>query len=110
MTYLVHLFKEGDGLHGLVPPQEVDAYTSEYHAESDVIARFIQENCHTEGAMPGEAPDPVSWNTITSTFQDWKRREDVGNRGSTADLKKRLEAQFGKMPRGGWTSFRFGNA
>jgi P4 family phage/plasmid primase-like protien len=110
MSYLVHLYKEGDGLHGLVPPQEVDAYTSEYHAESDVIARFIQETCHTEGMIPGEAPEVVSWNTITSTFQDWKRREDVGHRGSTADLKKRLEAQFGKMPRGGWTSFRFGTA
>jgi P4 family phage/plasmid primase-like protien len=109
MAYLVHLYKEGEGLRSLVPPTEVDAYTSEYQEESDVIARFIREMCTTEGVLPGEVPDPVSWSSITTTFQDWKRREGE-TRGSAAYLKKRMEAHFGKMPRGGWTSFRFGNA
>jgi P4 family phage/plasmid primase-like protien len=108
MAYLVHLYKEGEGLRGLVPPTEVDAYTSEYQEESDVIARFIREMCTTEGMIPGDVPEPVAWSTITTTFQDWKRREGEA-RGSAADLKKRMEAQFGKMPRGGWTTFRFGN-
>jgi P4 family phage/plasmid primase-like protien len=111
MAYMVHLFKEGDGLRNTIPPKEVDAYTSEYQEESDVIARFIHESCHTDGIMPGDMPDQVSWPSITSTFQDWKRSNEVEKgRGSAADLKKRIEAQFGKMPRGGWTSFRFGSS
>jgi phage/plasmid-associated DNA primase len=111
MAYMVHLFKEGDGLRNTIPPKEVDTYTGEYQEESDVIARFIGETCHTDGMMPGELPDPVAWTTVTSTFQDWKRSNEVERgRGSATDLKKRIEAQFGKMPRGGWTSFRFGNA
>jgi phage/plasmid-associated DNA primase len=107
MAYMVHLYKEGQGLHSLIPPKEVDAYTSEYQEESDVIARFIRETCHAE---TDEIPDATSWPSITTTFQDWKRSNEVIGRGTAADLKKRIEAQFGKMPRGGWTSFRFGNA
>ncbi len=111
MAYMVHLFKEGEGLRNTIPPKEVDAYTSEYQEESDVIARFIRETCHTDGMMPGELPEPVPWASITSTFQDWKRSNEVEKgRGSAVDLRKRLDAQFGKMPKGGWTSFRFGNA
>jgi P4 family phage/plasmid primase-like protien len=111
MAYMVHLYKEGAGLHGLVPPKEVDAYTSEYQEESDIIARFIRENFHTEDILPGEMPEAVPWPNITSTFQEWKRSNEVERgRGSAPDLKKRVEAQFGKMPKGGWTSFRFGSS
>ena len=111
MSYMVHLYTEAAGLHGLVPPKEVDAYTSEYQEESDVIARFVRETFHTDGMTPGEVPDAVAWTSITSTFQEWKRSNEVEKgRGSATDLRKRIEAQFGKMPRGGWTSFRFGNA
>lgn len=110
MAYMVHLFKEGEGLRNTIPPKEVDAYTSEYQEESDVIARFIRETCHTDGIMPGDMPDQVSWASITSTFQDWKRSNEVVGRGSAVDLKKRIEAQFGKPSKGTWTSFRFGSS
>ena len=111
MAYMVHLYKQGQGLHNLTPPKEVDTYTGEYQEESDVIARFIHDTCHTDGIMPGDMPDVVTWASITSTFQDWKRSNEVEKgRGSATDLKKRLEAHFGKMPKGGWSSFRFGSS
>ena len=110
IAYLVHLYKEGAGWGKLKAPKEVDAYTQEYQQESDVIARFMTELFRTdgEGAIPGELPDAVTWQTITSTFQEWKRSNEVMGRGSATDLRKRIEAQFGKMPRGGWTNFQFG--
>ena len=114
MSYLVHLHRDGKGLTKLSPPKEVDAYTSEYKEESDVIARFIREYVHDVGTIVGDPdmpmPEPVSWTTVASTFQTWKRENELANRGSATDLQKRLIAQFGKMPRGGWTSFRFGPA
>ena len=110
MAYMVHLFRDGEGLRNTIPPKEVDAYTSEYQEESDVIARFIRETCHTDNIMPGDMPDAVSWASITSTFQDWKRSNEVVGRGSAVDLKKRVEAQFGKPSKGSWTSFRFGSS
>jgi hypothetical protein len=42
-------------------------------------------------------------------FSEWKRANEL-MKGSPADLKKRLEAAHGKMPRGGWASFRCGDA
>ena len=108
MAYLIHLYKEGNGWRKIVPPEEVMAYTNEYKEESDIIARFLREHCHREERMPGAEPEQVSWSTITTTFQDWKRSNELGARGNATDLKKRMEAQFGKMPRGGWISFRFG--
>ena len=108
MAYMVHLYKEEPRIRGLVPPKEVDAYTSEYKNESDVIARFIQETCRA--TSDGEVADPVSWQSITAAFQQWKRNSDLIGRGNTEDLRKRMEAQFGRMPRGGWVSFHFGSA
>jgi P4 family phage/plasmid primase-like protien len=110
MSYLVHLHREGKGLTKLSPPKEVDAYTSEYKEESDVIARFIREYMHGLETAVDEVPEPVSWGTIAQTFQTWKRENELANRGSATDLQKRLNGQFGKMPRGGWSSFRFGPA
>jgi hypothetical protein len=55
-------------------------------------------------------PEAVSWNSIATTFQTWKRENELMSRGSATDLRKRVETQYGKMPRGGWTSFRFGPA
>jgi len=109
LAYLVHLYKEEPRIRSLVPPKEVDVYTSEYKNESDVIARFIQESCHAVDVNPEDPPEPVSWQSITSAFQQWKRSNDLIGRGNTEDLRKRIEAQFGRMPRGGWTSFRFGS-
>lgn len=114
MAYLVHLHREGKGLTKLSPPKEVEAYTSEYKEESDVIARFIREYVHDVGTIVGDpdvmVPEPVSWNGVAQTFQTWKRENELANRGSATELQKRLIGQFGKMPRGGWTSFRFGPA
>jgi hypothetical protein len=90
------------------------AYTNEYKEESDVIARFVREYVHdvtsAVGDPDGMVPDPVSWNAVAQTFQTWKKENELANRGSATDLQKRLMGQFGKMPRGGWTSFRFGPA
>ena len=110
MSYLVHLHKEGKGLTKLSPPKEVEAYTQEYQQESDVIARFVSEMFHANEVMPGEFPDAVSWTTITTTFQEWKRSNELMGRASATDLRKRLDERFGTMPRGGWTTFRFGAA
>ena len=88
-----------------LPPAEVDAYTNEYQDDSDIIARFIREYAHTDELIEGNV---VSWNDVSSTFQEWKRQNELGHRGSATDLKKRLEERFGKYPRPGWTAFRFG--
>lgn len=114
MAYLVHLYKEGNGFRKLSPPEEVMAYTNEYKKESDVIARFLDEFVHkveiTEGD-PEQLIDATTWTTITTTFQEWKRNNELGSRGSSAtELKKRLETLYGKCSRNGWTAFRFGNA
>jgi hypothetical protein len=98
-----------------VPPKEVDAYTNEYKEESDVIARFLREYMHASDTTIGDPdsfePEAVAWQSISTTFQEWKRQNEVGHgRGSAVDLRKRIEAQFGKMPKGGWISFRFGPA
>ena len=109
MNYLVHLFREGKGLTKLSPPAEVESYTSEYQDDSDTIARFIREFVHARGETEGELV-AVTWTDVATTFQEWKRQNELGHRGSATDLKKRLEEQFGKYPRNGWTSFQFGNA
>jgi phage/plasmid-associated DNA primase len=90
------------------------AYTNEYKEESDVIARFVREYIHEGSAVVGDpdgmVPEAVPWASIANTFQTWKRENELANRGSATDLQKRLTTQFGKMPRGGWISFRFGPA
>jgi phage/plasmid-associated DNA primase len=112
MNYLIHLYKQGNGFHKLVPPEEVMAYTNDYKQESDILARFMEDYCHAYPQSPtatdpeAMAPAAVTWTEVANTFQTWKRNED--GRGSTTDLKKRMEATFGKYPRGGWTCFRFG--
>ena len=114
MSYLIHLYKEGNGWRKLVPPQEVMAYTNEYKEESDVIARFLREYMHAPETAIGDPeapePEPVSWQSISTTFQEWKRQNELVGRGSAPDLKKRLESLYGKYPRNGWISFRFGPA
>lgn len=111
MSYLIHLYSEGMGHPKLKAPAEVDAFTNEYKVESDTIARFLGEYVHDPEQQPGdpdvEVPDQVSWQTITNTFQEWKRSNDLRS-GNTNELKKRLEAKYGKMPRNGWSAFRFG--
>lgn len=108
MNYLVHLYTEGKGLGKLSPPAEVDAYTNEYQDDSDVIARFIREYIHAREGPSGEDINPIPWTEVSSTFQEWKRQNELVYRGSATELKKRLEDRFGKPRRGGWTDFTFG--
>jgi len=104
MAYLVHLYTEGKGLRNLVVPKEVDAYTSEYQEDSDVIAQFIREFIH-----PVDEPlaEGTPWNAILATFNDWKRQNQF-SRGSGTDLKKRIEASYTLVKGVGYNRFRFG--
>ena len=109
MTYLIHLHTEGRGLTRLTPPKEVDAYTNDYKEESDAIARFMGEYIHKNDdavTNPGEGYETVSWSEIATTFKEWKRQNEV--HVGVADLRKRIVETYGKVPSGGWTSFRFG--
>jgi putative DNA primase/helicase len=107
MAYLVHLYTHEVPKHpGLVPPKEVDVFTSEYKNESDVIAQFINEHTRVREST-GEVVS-VAWTDVSATFQEWKRQNELGHRGSATELKKRMEERFGKYPRNGWTSFTFG--
>jgi P4 family phage/plasmid primase-like protien len=106
MSYLIGTFREGNGWRKITPPVEVMAYTNEYKVESDTIARFILEFVHA--VDPAVIPEAVTWNNITSTFQDWKRSNEVAGRAAATDLKKKIEERYGKYPNRGWTSFQFG--
>lgn len=114
MAYLIHLYKEGNGWRKLVPPQEVMAYTNEYKNESDVIARFISEYIRAPETAVGDTGAPaneaVTWNSVSNTFQEWKRQNEFSGRASASELRKRLEGMYGNYPRNGWISFRFGPA
>jgi P4 family phage/plasmid primase-like protien len=108
MNYLVHLYTEGKGLGKLSAPSEVDAYTNEYQDDSDIIARYIHEYIHAREGAEGDDVNGIGWTEVSSTFQEWKRQNELGHRGSATDLKKRIEDRFGKSRRGGWTGFTFG--
>lgn len=110
MSYLVHLYTEGKGLHKLIPPKEVDAYTNEYKEDSDAIAKFMSEFFHPLEPQAGDGPvDGVTWSYIQSEFARWKRENEA--RGSAPELRKRIDVQYGLLPKNchtGWTNFRFG--
>ena len=109
MSYMIDLYRTGNGWHKLSPPSEVMAYTNDYKVESDVIARFMLDYIHAP--EPDVDADGVTWQSITATFQEWKRGNEVGFQGGkAADLRKKLEERYGKYPKGGWTAFRCGNA
>jgi P4 family phage/plasmid primase-like protien len=109
MAYLIHLHMEGKGLTRLTPPKDVEKYTNEYKEESDAIARFMGEFFHTNEETvtdPAEGYEKVSWTEIATAFKDWKRQNEVSV--GIQELRKRVEALYGKLPAGGWASFRFG--
>jgi P4 family phage/plasmid primase-like protien len=117
MSYLIQLYKDGNGWRKLTPPGKVMEYTNEYKEESDIIARFLREYIHplSDPAGSGEPtgdgpPEPTLKTSLTTSFQEWKRANELHGRASSTELLKRIEAQYGKYPRGGWTSFRFGTA
>jgi hypothetical protein len=58
----------------------------------------------------GDAPaDGIPWITILAEFNAWKRNNEIA-KASATELRKRLEKDYGKLPSGGWTSFRFGSS
>ena len=112
LSYLVFLYTKGRGFRKLTPPEKVMEYTSEYKEDSDVIAKFLHEKIHVHPplAEDEQVREPTSWTSITSAFSEWKRTNELMGKGTPAELKKRIEASYGKLPRGGWTSFRCGDA
>jgi P4 family phage/plasmid primase-like protien len=107
MNYLVTIFKEGHGFRKIPVPDKVNLSTSEYKSETDVVGRFITEHFHPlEGEDKGEV---TTTGQINRDFQKWKQENNFTH-GSTAELKKRLEAKYVPYPRNGWTSFRYGSA
>jgi phage/plasmid-associated DNA primase len=105
MNYLVTLFIAGQGFRNLAVPEKIILSTSEYKNETDVIGRFITE--HITALAAGEVvTEGVTTGRIYDVFQKWKRTNEI-MRGSTVELKKRLEATYGSHPRAGWTSFNF---
>ena len=114
LSYLVHLYTEGNGYRRLTPPAKVMAYTSEYKDDNDVIAKFINEKVRVAQTAPpaGEERMSVSWSSITVAFNEWKRANEMMHKpgSSLQELRKRLDANYGKYPIGGWTSFRIGDA
>jgi hypothetical protein len=72
-----------------------------------VIARFIREFVHP--LIPGSEPESVSTGQMNRQLKEWKQNNEIF-KGSPAELKKRMEAVYGKHPPTGWTSFRFGSA
>jgi P4 family phage/plasmid primase-like protien len=110
LTHLIDVYKQGNGWRKITPPSKVMEYTSEYQEESDVIARFIREFVNPlEADGSGEEIVAITTQQMNMTFQEWKRSNEI-HKGNPAELKKRVEAMYGKYPRSGWTSFRFGGA
>jgi putative DNA primase/helicase len=107
LSYLVAVYKEGNGWRKIVPPSKVMEYTNDYQEESDVIARFIREFVHAP--EPDAPPELVTTARMNQELKMWKQNNEIF-KGSPAELKKRMEATYGKYPPSGWTSFRFGSS
>lgn len=103
LAYMVHILKEGKGYPKLPTPNKVLEYTAEYRQENDGIARFIAEKL--EVVEEGGEINAVSRESLRSVFKQWKLQNEQMSL-SIADLEKRIEERFRKMPRGGWTNFR----
>ena len=103
LTYLIHLLKEGKGLRKLVAPDKVLEYTSEYRNENDGIASFMNEKISPWKV--GDPVVPIDKPTLRRVFKQWKDENDKKSL-SVTELEKRIEAQYEKYPRGGWTNFK----
>ena len=102
ITYLIHILREGNGLRKLTAPQKVLEYTSEYRNENDGIQKFMDD--HIKEA-DGPEIEPVTKIELKSVFKKWKDQNDQKTL-SPSDLEKRVEAKYGKYPRGGWTCIK----
>ena len=103
LSYLVHLLKEGKGFHKLVAPPKVMEYTSEYRSDNDGIAKFVYDKI--SDLAEGDEIVQVEKAQLKRVFKIWKDENDMRTL-SPADMEKRIEAVYGKYPRGGWTNFK----
>lgn len=103
LAYMVHILKEGKGLRKLHTPAKVMEYTSEYRNENDGIAKFVSDKI----AMleEGEEINPIDKTTLRRVFKQWKE-ENEQRALSPADMEKRMETQFGKYVKPGWTNIK----
>lgn len=103
LAYLVDILKEGKGLRKLPAPQKVLEYTTDYRNENDGISKFM-----TEKILPwqeGEDIVQVDKTTLRRVFKQWRDENDQRSL-SVNEMEKRLELQYGKSPKGGWTNFK----
>jgi len=103
LAYLVDVLKEGKGLRKLPAPQKVLEYTTEYRNENDGISKFM-----TEKIVPwqeGEEIVQVDKTTLRRVFKQWRDENDQRTLSIT-EMEKRIEIQYGKSPKGGWTNFK----
>ena len=102
-SYLIHILKTSIGLRKLTPPAKVMEYTSEYRNENDSIAKFVSERIRVVGE--NEELVQLDKTHLRRAFKQWKDDNDqrmlVPN-----DMEKRVEAMYGKYPRGGWTNIK----
>jgi len=114
LSYLVFLYKEGNGFRKLTPPTKVMAYTSDYKEDNDAIARFLREKVHGVPEVPVGAEEraPVTLGALQVAFNEWKRANELMYKAGAGmpELRKRMDATYGKYPIGGWTSFLLGDA
>ena len=103
LSYMVHLLKEGKGLRKLPAPQKVLEYTSEYRNENDGIAKFVSDKIAP--IEDGDEINPIDKTTLRRVFKQWKE-ENEQRTLSPADMEKRMEAQFGKYVKPGWTTIK----
>jgi len=105
LAYMVQILKDGKGLRKLTAPQKVLEYTSEYRNENDGIAKFIAERIVTIDEADQDETTRIDKNELKRAFKQWKDENDQ-RMLTVAELEKRIEAQFGKAPRGGWKNFK----
>jgi len=105
LSYLVYILKEGNGLRKLQAPAKVLEYTSEYRNDNDGIAKFVADKISALAA--DEIIVPVDKTTLKRVFKTWMSDNDL--RLSPSELEKRMEALYGKYPRGGWTKIKLDN-
>jgi P4 family phage/plasmid primase-like protien len=114
LSYLVFLYKQGNGFRKLTPPGKVMAYTSDYKEDNDAIARFLREKVHESTTPPpaGEERASVTLGALQVAFNEWKRSNELMYKAGAGmpELRKRMDATYGKYPSGGWTSFQLGDA
>jgi P4 family phage/plasmid primase-like protien len=103
LSYLVHVLKEGNGLPKLSAPSKVMEYTSEYRSDNDGIAKFVYDKI--SALAEGDEIVQVEKAHLKRVFKNWKDDNDLRTL-SPADMEKRIEALYGKYPRGGWTNFK----